>query len=381
MKKLLSILLFFALTLQLKAQEQQNIADLDFLYQAIKQLPSYKDQLKNDASYTQLYQQLQKEMNTADDFEVFKKLAQLIYPIKDNHLGFYRSADSTYKFKFLKAELPTADLIKKLEQTPKDSIEGLYYFGTKKYIIFQKAGPEYHVQSVESGIITAILIKNKFGSFDCIQFLNPPSSYMIRRNVKLINDGLIGLGYRKTKETKYNELGKTTELYEYRDLNEKVGYLRLSSFSSSNTNIKKATDFFDSVKSKINTQNLIVDLRSNTGGGYKTSGQFISYLTRYSGKIYLLQNAYTMSNAEQFIIRLKDQKNVVTLGERSSGMITYGSNYGNTLSLPSKRFSFYPTDMNGSSKELAYESVGVHPGILLDPYLKDWIAQTLEKIK
>jgi C-terminal processing protease CtpA/Prc len=109
--------------------------------------------------------------------------------------------------------------------------------------------------------------------------------------------------------------------------------------------------------------------------------QFIAFLKKYKGKICLLQNGYTISNAEQFIIDLKDNKNVTTLGETTKGTITYGSNVSKTLTLPSKRFLFYPTDMNGRAKDLAYESIGIKPDVALDAFSEDWITQTLNYIK
>ncbi|MCY1563076.1 hypothetical protein D9M68_1005620 [compost metagenome] len=72
---------------------------------------------------------------------------------------------------------------------------------------------------------------------------------------------------------------------------------------------------------------------------------------------------------------------MTTLGEQTRGMITFGSNYGKTLLLPSGRFTFYPTDMDGKMKELAYESKGVNPDIALDVFKGDWVMQTMEWIK
>ncbi|MGV3545569.1 MAG: hypothetical protein ACO1N4_00810 [Pedobacter sp.] len=87
-----------------------------------------------------------------------------------------------------------------------------------------------------------------------------------------------------------------------------------------------------------------------------------------------------MSNAEQFILELKPLKNVITLGEQTKGMITFGSNYGSKVVLPSGRFTFSPTDMNGIDKELAYESKGIDPDVALDTFKSDWITQALEYI-
>ena len=383
MKKLILTALVFLISVNLKAQESQNVADLDFLYQSIQKLPSYKDQLKNDNGYRQLYDRLRKELNTSDEFEVYQKLLQLIYPLKDNHLGLWRKPDSSYKFSYLKPELDLTQLETKYADYPKDSLEGFYYNlnGSAKSIIYKSSENTYHLQNLTTKKVEAILTKTGNESFDAIKFLPSPGSYLLYRNVKLSNRALIGLNYQKGSKQNFANLNTGALPYEYRKLEDQIGYLRLSNFRSSNENIKVATDFFDKVRPGINSQNLIVDLRNNGGGGYKTSSQFIEFLKKYKGKIYILQNAYTMSNAEQFIINLQGAKNVVTLGETTKGTITYGSNQGNPLSLPSGRFVFYPTDMSGRAKDLAFESVGVKPQVLLDAFSGDWITQTINYIK
>lgn len=367
----------------MKAQEAQNIADLDFLYQSIQKLPSYKDQLKGDNNYIKLYEKLRKDLNTDDDFEVYQKLLKLIYPIKDNHLGFYRKPDSTYKFKYLRSALSLAELEAKYKAYPMDSLEGFYYNAkkTQRYVVVKQSQGRYYLQNLSSGLVEVILNQSQNGSMDAIFFRNPPVPYVLIRNVRFSSGNLIGLNFQKDANTNFSLLDPEASLYEYKNLDSTTGYLRLSSFSSTNQNIKVATDFFNRVKPDINAPKLIVDLRNNGGGGYKTSGQFIAFLKKYKGKIYLLQNGYTMSNAEQFIIDLQGANNLITLGERTKGTITYGSNYDKTLSLPSNRFLFHPTDMSGRSKDLAYESIGIKPDVTLDPVSEDWITQTIKYIQ
>jgi hypothetical protein len=383
MKKAIFIAIFLLTAFTIKAQEAQNIADLDFLYQSIQKLPSYKDQLKDDKSYRELYKKLRKDLNTEDDFEVYQKLLKLIYPIKDNHLGFYRKPDSTYKFKYLRSALSPQELETKYKAYPKDSLEGFYYNAkkTQRYVAVKQSQGRYYLQNLSTGLVEVILNQSQNGSMDAIFFRNPPVPYVLIRNVRFSSGNLIGLNFQKDANIDFSLLDPGSSLYEYKILDSTIGYLRLSSFSSSNQNIKIATDFFNRVKPDINAPKLIVDLRNNGGGGYKTSGQFISFLKKYKGKIYVLQNGYTMSNAEQFIIDLQGANNFITLGERTKGTITYGSNYGKTLGLPSNRFLFYPTDISGRSKDLAYESIGIKPDVTLDPVSEDWITQTIKYIQ
>lgn len=377
---LISILCLFAI--KLKAQEAKNIADLDFLYQAIQQTPSYKDQLKGDKSYQQLYENLRKDLKTTDDFEAYQKLLKLIHPIKDNHLGFYRKPDSSYKFAYLKPAIDLKELEQKYVSAPKESIEGIYhsYDGKYKYVLYAKDSL-YYLQSLNSGYLETILKPTYANRFDAIKFLPGKVPYILYRNVGFSYGALNGLPYRKENVKSYAGLVVGDNKYEYKKLEDNISYLRLSSFSSTDANIKIATDFFNDVKLSINSENLIVDLRNNTGGGYKNSRQFINFLSNYKGKVYILQNGVTVSNAEQFIINLKGKTHITTLGEATKGTITYGSNYGKTINLPSNRFLFYPTDMGGNKKELEFESVGIKPDVNLNVFTEDWITQTIKYIK
>lgn len=381
MKKIIFAFLLMFNTFAVIAQEDKNIADLDFLYQAIQQTPSYKDQLKGDKKYQQLYENIRKDLKTTDDFEVFQKLAQLISPLRDNHLGFWRRPDSGYNYVPHQYQIDSISTVSKYINKAKDSIEGVYQSGKIKYVVRLEKGNEYKIIDLSTGNLTGTLYKNLAGSYDMMQFMKYPYAYSLIRNIKLSNQLLIGSNYYKAGVKAFYNILSRKEKYEYKVLEEQVGYLSLGTFNSSDKEIKTATDFFNQVKSTINVKNLIVDVRNNFGGGYKNSRQFITFLKNYPGKIYILQNGYTVSNAEQFIIELKGRGNIKTLGETTKGTITYGSNYGKTLTLPSGKFLFYPTDMGGSKKELAFESIGVKPDIILNPFTEDWVLQTLKYIK
>lgn len=381
MKKYLLILFVFFFVLKVNGQEAQNIADLDFLYQEIKKLPSYKDQLKGDEKYEQLYQNLRANIKSSNDFEVFQQLSQLLIPIRDNHLGLWRKPDSSYTFTPEKYTIDSLTLINKYLNYAKDSIEGIYNGGRQKYVIERVKPNEYRLIQLSNGNLTAILYKNAGSGFDILQFLKYPSSFTLLRNIKLTNQILNGTNYYKGEVKAFYNILSRKEKYEYKVIEDQIGYLSLGTFNSSDEEIKAATDFFTNIKSTINVKHLIVDVRNNFGGGYKNSGQFISFLKNYQGKIYILQNGYTVSNAEQFIIALKGRANIKTLGELTKGTISYGSNYGKTLTLPSNRFMFYPTDMGANKKELAFESVGIKPDVELDPFTEDWIVQTINYIK
>ncbi|RZL43959.1 MAG: hypothetical protein EOP00_22070 [Pedobacter sp.] len=381
MKKIVLALLMLFCVNATYAQEEKNRTDLDFLYQAIQQTPSYKDQLKGDKKYEQLYESLKRDLKSDNDFEIFKQLAKLIRPINDNHLGFSREVDSSYKFVSPIYKVDSLALINKYKSYPMDSLEGIYQSGKTKYVIQFANENEYQIVNLSTGELKGILYRTPHHSLDMVQFIPNYYAYTLTRNIKLQNNLLIGSSYYKGDAKVFYNILSRKEKYEYKVLEDQIGYLSLGTFNSTDKEIKAATDFFDAVKPTINVKHLIVDVRNNFGGGYKNSMQFIRFLRSFSGKIYILQNGYTVSNAEQFIINLKGLDNVVTLGESTRGTIAYGSNYGNTFELPSKRFSFYPTDMNGLKKEVAFESTGVEPKIKLDPFTENWVTQTFKYIK
>jgi hypothetical protein len=74
-------------------------------------------------------------------------------------------------------------------------------------------------------------------------------------------------------------------------------------------------------------------------------------------------------------------ENVTTYGERTRGTICYGSNIDTIVDLPSKRFSFYITDMKARRQDLPFESIGIKPKVELNLFEKDWIVQVTEIIK
>lgn len=381
MKNLSCTLIIVLLGLVAFAQQDQNQADLEALYQAVQKMPSYKKLLKGKSNYQQLYQEVKEKLKDADERTAFMQLSRLLYFINDNHLGFYRTPDSALKTAYVTLPVNIDSLRKQLAQKDKNELEGIYYMGDYDFGLYTTDQQHYKLILLKNGILMGEIIKTPYGGYDGVQYGGRHVPYQLIKNVRLINGQLIGMPFVKSRAKRFSTLAKSAESFEYKDLNEDVGYLRLSSFSADNANVKKSEAFFKTINGRLASKYLIVDLRNNMGGAYKTSQKFIDLLKKYKGKIFILQNAQTVSNAEQVIIALKGQKNIVTLGEQTKGMITFGSNYGKTILLPSGRFTFYPTDMIGVDRDLAYESKGVDPDVPLNPYQGDWIEQALEYIK
>ena len=381
MKKIIFALLLLVNVSAASAQEAKNVADLDFVYQAIKKMPSFEDQLRNDKNYIALYQKLRANLTDTNELAVYKKLYQLIAPIKDNHLGFYKEVDTTVKSRPILLKINTDSLRQELLKSPLNDLEGIYKVDEHEFAVFKSAASEYSILYLKTKIVTGFLVETPHQSLDFISLTGGNRGMVLARNVKHVNGNFTTINLYKTAKPKFGNLVIGKSNFEFKKLSNEVDYLRLSSFSSTNTNIAASIAFLNSVKDSINAPNIIVDVRNNTGGGFKTSKRFIDFLTKFKGKIFMLQNVKTGSNAEKFIIRLKDNKNVVTLGETTVGTLAYGSNYGKTLTLPYHKFEFYPTDMKADRLDLAYESIGVKPMVALDYFSEDWISQTLRYIE
>ena len=154
--------------------------------------------------------------------------------------------------------------------------------------------------------------------------------------------------------------------------------MRIGSFSGYNPTLIDAEKFYKSLEGKPVTNNLILDLRDNGGGGDRNSDILYKYLRKNykEAKLYVLINGNTASNAEQFALRLQKFKNVTLLGSKTSGTIAY--ELGKTYEFPCYNFKGFFT-FKGDKKYLEYESVGVQPEINLDNS-EDWIKQTKEYI-
>ncbi len=157
-----------------------------------------------------------------------------------------------------------------------------------------------------------------------------------------------------------------------------ITYLRIGSFSGYNPVLKNAENFYKSLEEKPLTKDLILDLRDNGGGGDRNSNILYKYLRKNykNAKLYVLINGNTVSNAEQFALRLQKFKNVTLLGSKTSGTIAY--ELGKTYDFPCYNYKGFFT-FKGDKKYLEYESVGVQPDIILDNS-EDWIMHTKEYI-
>jgi hypothetical protein len=388
--------------------------DLKNLYAIIQKLPSYKSQIKGEQeiSFTKLYNHLLTE-KPANDFDHYYKLAQLMIPIKDNHLFFSQVppvklenkqfADSAFvqqyresvAFKsFPKVKVNLTMLEKKLAKKPKDGVEGIYFYNgdAMKMGLYRTARKDSLVGVVlstkfsnwQTGQIAMVLKEFEPNRFRAHFASIDQKTFGLLRNEKFMHGMLTETRWKKDpKAIDHVNIAGNMLTFQFKTIDKDTRYMRLGSFSSTEANLPISQKFFDSIKDSLTAKNLLIDLRNNGGGGYKSSDKFMKLLRQFSADgshIFVLMNNRTMSNAEQFAVRIRKSDNVMMLGETTNGTLAYGNNEGTVETLPGSRFSLYITDMPDSGRYLQFEDVGVLPDVKLDPD-KDWISQAVKVIK
>jgi len=363
--------------------------DLDFVVEKMKKMPSYKKQIKGQKStaFETTFVRLSDKMKQPIAVEAcFKLLLQQMDLVKDNHANISMITsvvDVNNKLKqHPKSKKNLVKLKEKLYKKNRTEKEGIYKYGDSLLL-----GIYFETNSKN---LSGVVLESKLEHWnvgDLCFHAYPVSAnkynlyhYKLRtkapRLVKSIafENGRL-LSYKKIDNVFNFELPdkNQTEL-EFKQLNKNTQYLYFGHFSNSKKNKHKA--FFADTKNRLTAKNIIIDLRSNTGGNKKYSDSYLKLLKNKN--IYILTNAFTASNAEQFTLKLKKIKNSKHLGQTTFGIISYGINYGTSYSTPSGNFTIKPTDMN-FHKFYQFESKGIIPEIPLD-FKSDWIAQTLKII-
>ncbi len=391
-------------------------SDLAALQNILKKTPSYKDQIKNESlkSYNQLYEKLFFDTSDLSSLNRFCKLAQLFFPIRDNHMVFYQKYKETdYKdstsysiyrntagFKahqFLNINYDSLET--KLSQSPADSIEGIYFLdtlfrtgvfrsGINEYtgvVLFSKV-TMWRQPVWQRGEIAFKLFEYMPNHFKAIYADPIFKTWILYPNEKflyqsLINSHFYGYFYEKnyTKKianTDYVNLPRNFYDYHFKELQPGIQYMHIKQFFADTKAMKKSEEFYDSIKNLLTAENLILDLRNNQGGAEKVSKKFLKLLKEYvkHGNLYVIVNNGTFSQGEIFTLQLKQLPHVTILGQTTNGTLMYGSNYGKREKLPNEEFEVYITDMDGDKRLLPYEVNGVLPDIFLDDK-SDWIMQ------
>jgi hypothetical protein len=414
--KVLSVIFLTIFSAHLSAQAVNNyISDIDKLYSVLKNTPSFKDQIKGKKlrDYLKLYESLKQDTaGIRTDYDVFYKLAQLFFPFRDNHLGFYQFPNSVldkaaisdsmavrnYRASKTFQDYPTSyinvdSLELALQGRPKDSIEGIYFYDSYLKVGLFRPGIEDQYLGVvlattlphwNKGQIAIRLYEYLPNYFRAVYGHPVFKGMTLTNNEKFRNHSLINsYFYSSVTEAVYKKdpdepdfvnIGNHEPEFQFKNLNTVIQYIRLGNFSAKTSAMKVSQEFYDRIKDSLAAPNLIVDLRNNTGGAFKVSKKFLELIKSFSrkGKVFVVINNGTMSQGEMFTLQLQKLPNVITYGQTTRGTVAYGSNYGKTERLPSGRFQVYITDMKDKGNYLPYESYGVVPDIALGND-GDWI--------
>ncbi|MFD2921303.1 S41 family peptidase [Terrimonas rubra] len=415
---LLSITCFLLAALGLKAQRSVYQVDLAALKAVIEKTKSYKAQIKGakKTAYQDLYNRLLADTITdVNSYQYFYNLAQLLFPIRDNHIAFYQQADdrpfrskasidsfvqtSTFH-NYPSYNINIDSLQQALAVKPAHKVEGIYHYG-KFYTIglFRVKEKEYvgiildsELNFWEKGQVAVHLYEQDTYHYKAIYAHPYTKNFNLDPIEKYTNGSLINSSFKRsffggtyTKNlpgTDFVNLVRGDSKFNLKQATNDIQYLLIQSFQANSKTSKLSKNFYDSIKTALVAPYLILDLRNNEGGAEKESNKYYKLLQQYAkkGKIYVLVNNGTISEAEILLLKLKKLKNVVVLGQTTKGMLAYGSNYGNTITLPSQQFSVYATDMKNGASLLPYEDYGIKPDHYLSPDI-DWQQQTTQLIK
>lgn len=403
MRFILTLFTLFILSSSIAAQQLNQ--DLKDLHSFLRKTYSYKDQINGKAkkTYYNMMDSLERQQ-PQNDYEYFRLLAEMAEPLRDNHLflyeqpkqeitsaqfrdtAFIRAYRSSAAFLNFPAVSLDLDSLEQLgQQADSNHIEGIYYYQKYLKVVVYSSGPgEYTGVVLASdfpnwgrGQIIFVLQDRGTGRYSAIFYQLAQKTAGYFRHVKYVRHGLPLLQFKKyPQESVYADVKNGTESFIFSSLSPAIQYLRLGSFATYPANITRAAKFYEQIRDSLTAPYLIVDIRNNGGGGDKTSGQFRKLLKQYArkGKVYLLINYNTMSNAEAFALDMRDAGIATLVGETTRGMITYGSNSDVVQELSGGRYKLYITDMKGSARDLKFEDVGVSPSVLLNPDA-DWIEQ------
>lgn len=382
-------------------------ADLDHLMLKVKEMPSFKKQIKGDKlkAFNTNYSLLASKMTQPLTIEnCYKMLQDQMMMINDLHakiyfnheylrLEDYKNEDkrNTYiSSEHFKAHPRYSKDIDSLENALKkssfNSIEGVYNYGTQIVVGIYNTSDK-HIEGVilssEASIWQRGQIKftgtiNEFGKYDILSYDDRTRKLQMLKGLRYENGRL--KSYKKVSDSNNYELSDKHESnWVFKQLRPDTQYVYFGDFSSfSSTNRKAFKSFYNKYKKAFNAENIIVDLRNNGGGNSKLSDPFIKLFRKSNANIYIITNTFTGSNSEQFTVKLKSLKTAQHLGQSTYGVIAYGVNYGTTYTLPSGYFDILPTDMN-FHKYYEYEGKGIEPDIQLN-FDRNWIDQTLDII-
>lgn len=401
---ILITLLFSTSVIFSQSQTCDCKADLDFVVEKIKKMPSYKKQITGERKgrFEATYQKNSAKMQHPISIEAcYKMLLEQLGHVNDVHSSLNVNTDilpeavlndatkfSEFKVsnEFINHPKTDRDLSKlKTELSEKNlqELEGIYSYANDEIIGFYYADNqkdligvvlETNLKQWEVGEIRCYVKQTSANKYNLYYYKADSRTPAYFKSISFENGRL--WSFKKVENTNNFEFVENhDEITSFKHINEDTQYIYFRSFS--NRYKKELKQFYNNIKDKLTAKNIIVDLRSNGGDNSKNSDDYLKLLKNKN--VYILTNCFTGSNSEQFTLKLLKNKNAKHLGQTTFGVIAYGINYGYDYTTPSGHFNITPTDMN-YHKYITYEGKGITPEIRLD-FNRDWIAQTLEIIE
>jgi hypothetical protein len=387
--------LFFLLLTPLFAFSQDPfVQDLEALKTHLIKTKSYKAQSKKLKNFTKVSESTRGAKPT-NKLEYIHQLSQILTQVNDKHLGLYenvKQANSTSNVDLLpKLNINLDSLTLALEHFQENDISGIYTLDLGLTIgLFQVKPTVYYGVVIESsmphwqpGEIAVQLHEYRPNFYHAIAAHPLTKNYIFYPNERFSHGHLTkfysnGTTYWYKKNlNNYINLPAETPAFLSTKINDDLNYIRIGTFQKNQKTSNESALFHQYITENVHTKNIILDLRNHSGGARSETKKYKKWVQKYKGNIIVLTNYETLSQAEIFILSLANK--VTLMGQPTKGMLTYGSNYGKRIKLPSGNYTFYPTDMRGRKKLLKYEGLGITPQVYLNP-TEEWVSQVQKKI-
>ena len=390
-----AIILFLLLSVSFPLVSQSDncdcSSDLEFLHSKIKKSAPYK---KNKEAYQMALAEARKKANkTLSKFECLELLNMLVVSLNDWHIGVVeKQVDSLALSQdwALKYDGDISSLSTSMADKPLGAVEGIYHVADKISLALVYDSTHQYFEAVvlqtdfdgwKTGDIVFRYHPLSDGFYKCVgaQF---PGKRLVGYIDRINKGHILRSGFKKdTSAQTFTKSPYKDQKYVYEDLSAEIAYLKIGSFSSYNPTLSEAEAFYKTLDGRLTTKHLILDLRDNGGGGDRNSDILYKKLKHFlkKGRIYVITNASTGSNAEQFAIKLKKHESVVSFGDKTKGSLAYEIGTKDYHNLNACGFQVILTSK--LHKEfLPYETKGVQPDHYLD-YNRSWIDQVKEFIE
>ncbi|WP_116106227.1 S41 family peptidase [Lewinella sp. IMCC34191] len=353
-------------------------AALEDTWSELRELPAFRDRCRDDSCADRFAQLTARTSPEMSRLACYRLLTELVATLLDGHTAIYGSAADTL-----------GDGAQETGAAPNNDLSTgeRYYAGPYVLSLEPAAGTEGMVLRVVDSP------KRRWQAGDTLAYLDPLGNFRYRYTGYLPGDGRLVTFQEQVRNGQFHQLGlrrDTTETifarysgeatYAYQRVATRVDYLRLGSFSGFQPVLGEAEAFYATLSDSLTGDQLIVDLRDNTGGGVRNSNIVYKILRRHRrhyDRIYVLINHGTTSNAEQFALRLKRWSRVVTAGEATKGVLAYELQ-GESVSVGCDRYLLRMATKR-HRRYLPYEGKGVPAEIEL-LHDRDWVEQLREWI-